>query len=500
MANRSENYALQLHNISKSFPGVKALDNVSFDVKWGTVHSIVGENGAGKSTLMKIINGMHPADEGEILINGEKVHITSPKIAKSLGIAMIFQELNYVPNLTVAENFFINKQPKNKMGFINWKKLRASAAEILEKEQVNTNIDTIIGQVPISDIQMLEIIKATSENARIIIMDEPTSSLTRGETKRLFEKIEKLRSEGCAIIYISHKMEEVFRLSDYITIMRDGHSIKTGPVSEFDEKAVISMMVGREIDSIYPERDEKPGGIVLDVKGLRGAAFHDISFNVRAGEIIGFAGLVGAGRSEIVSAIFGLDPYSEGEITLEGKPFAVRGNIRKAIDSGIVMATEDRRKFGLIPTRPIKENISLPYLKMFSRFGLLRLKEEWTETKKYFDRLRVRALGLNTVVSTLSGGNQQKVILAKWLLSKPKVLIMDEPTRGIDVGAKHEIYEIMNELADEGVAIIMISSELPELIGMCKRIYVVADGQINGMLKGDEITQESVMTYATGGK
>ena len=500
MENKGNEYAIQLHHISKSFPGVKALDDVSFDVKWGTVHSIVGENGAGKSTLMKIINGMHGADEGEILVNGQKVSIPNPKVAKSLGIAMIFQELNYVPNLTVAENFFINKQPKNKLGLINWNQIRSKAKEILEKEQVNTTIDTIMGKVPISDIQMLEIIKATSENARIIIMDEPTSSLTRGETRRLFDKIEKLRAEGCAIIYISHKMEEVFSLSDYITIMRDGHSIKTAPASEFSEKDVISMMVGREIDNIYPEREEKPGDVVLEVKNFRGGVFEDVSFNVRAGEIIGFAGLVGAGRTEIVSAIFGLDPYAEGEILLEGKPFTAKSNIRKSIDSGIVMATEDRRKFGLIPTRSIKENISLPYLKKYSTAGLLHLKEEKADAQKYFDRLRVRALGLNTVVSTLSGGNQQKVILAKWLLSKPKVLIMDEPTRGIDVGAKHEIYEIMNELAAEGVAIIMISSELPELIGMCKRIYVVGDGHIKGMLQGSEITQESVMTYATGGK
>lgn len=500
MPNHADEYAIQLHNISKSFPGVKALDNVSFDVKWGTVHSIVGENGAGKSTLMKIINGMHPADEGQVIVDGQVVNITSPKVAKGLGIAMIFQELNYVPNLTVAENFFINQQPKNKLGLVDWKEIRFKAKDILETEQVHTSIDAIMAEVPISDIQMLEIIKATNENARIIIMDEPTSSLTRGETHRLFDKIERLKAEGCAIIYISHKMEEVFSLSDYITIMRDGKSIKTAPASEFTEKDVISMMVGREIDNIYPERESHPGNVVLSVEKLRGGAFSDVSFHVRAGEIVGFAGLVGAGRTEIVSSIFGLDPCIEGTITLEEKPFTSHSNIRKSIDTGIVMATEDRRRFGLIPTRSIKENISLPYLKKFSTAGLLHLNEERTETQKHFDRLRIRALGLNTMVSTLSGGNQQKVILAKWLLRKPKVLIMDEPTRGIDVGAKHEIYEIMNELAAEGVAIIMISSELPELIGMCDRIYVVAEGHITGELVGDEITQESVMTYATGGK
>ena len=495
-----EQYVLQLQNISKQFPGVKALDNVSIDVKPGTVHSIVGENGAGKSTLMKIINGMLKANEGTILVDGKKVDISSPKVASELGISMIFQELNYVPNLTVAENFFINSQPKNKIGLVDWKKLKEQAADLLKQEQLDIDPEAIIATVPISDIQMLEIIKATSRQARIIIMDEPTSSLTRGETKRLFDKIVNLKQRGCTIIYISHKMDEIFELSDYVTIMRDGKTIKTAPVSEFNEKNIISMMVGREINDIYPKREQHIGDKVLELKNFSGGKFKDINMHVYAGEIVGFAGLVGAGRTEIVSALFGLDPYSEGEVILCGEPYKPKTNTRQAIEHGLVMATEDRRKFGLVATRSIKENISLPFLRSFSRLTFLNRKKEVDDVTRLFTRLAIKAPSINTLTSTLSGGNQQKVILAKWLLETPKVLIMDEPTRGIDVGAKHEIYQIMNELADAGVAIIMISSEMPELIGMCKRLYVIADGRITGELNGSEITQEAIMTYATGGQ
>ena len=495
----SENYALQLRHITKTFPGVKALNDVSFDVRYGTVHSIVGENGAGKSTLMKIINGMHMPNSGEIFVNGEKQHITSPQIAKKLGISMIFQELVYVPNLSVAENLCLGDPPRTKAGFVDWKTMREQADEILKIEHIHTTPNAMMYTVPISDAQMMEIVKATYHNAKIVIMDEPTSSLTQHESERLFDKIRRLKEEGCAVIYISHKMDEIFRLSDYVTIMRDGCSIKTAPIGEFTEKDVISMMVGREVSNLYPTREESHGEDVLRVTNLSGGVFKDVNFHVRAGEIVGFAGLVGAGRTEIVRAVCGFDPITSGTVEVSGaqlKPVT----IANAIKNGLVMASEDRRKYGIVGTRSIKENISLPNLKNLSKGGIVQKAKEKSAVQTYFDRLRIKAGSQNVPTYTLSGGNQQKVVLAKWLMASPKVLILDEPTRGIDVGAKYEIYEIMNELAQQGMGVVMISSELPELIGMCKRIYVVAEGRITGELKGDEITQESVMTYATGGK
>lgn len=496
----SENYAIQLRNITKTFPGVKALDNVSFDIRWGTVHSIVGENGAGKSTLMKIINGMHKANSGEILINGKPVNIASPFVAKELGISMIFQELVYVPNLSVAENLCLGNPPLNKLGLVDWRKMRKNAQEILDIEQIHATPTTMMRDVPISDAQMLEIVKATYQNAKIVIMDEPTSCLTHHEAERLFDKIKRLRDAGCAVIYISHKMDEIFRLSDYVTIMRDGKSIQSGPISQFSSKDIISMMVGRDVDDIYPTRKTALGEDVLVVKNLnRNKVFHDINFHVRAGEIVGIAGLVGAGRTEIVSSIFGLDPLDSGEVYVKGKKLT-NISIANSVQNGLVMASEDRRKFGIIGTRNIRENISLPNLAHMSERGFVKRKQEKQETERLFNRLRIKANSINVLSSTLSGGNQQKVVLARWLMSKPDVLIMDEPTRGIDVGAKHEIYELMNEMALEGMGVIMISSELPELLGMCTRIYVVAEGELVGELEGDEISQENVMTYATGGR
>ncbi len=494
----NENFALQLRHITKTFPGVKALNDVSFDVRYGTVHSIVGENGAGKSTLMKIINGMHAPNSGEIYVNGEKQNITSPQVAKKLGISMIFQELVYAPNLSVAENLCLGDPPRTKAGFVDWKTMRAQADEILKIEHIHTTPNAMMYTVPISDAQMMEIVKATYHDARIVIMDEPTSSLTQHESERLFDKIRRLKEAGCAVIYISHKMEEIFNLSDYVTIMRDGCSIKTAPISEFTEKDVISMMVGREVSNLYPTCDAVQGEDVLRVENLSGGVFRDVSFHVRAGEIVGFAGLVGAGRTEIVRAVCGFDPITSGTVEVAGetlKPVT----IANAIQKGLVMASEDRRKYGIVGTRSIKENIALPNLKMLSKSGFVEKNKEKAAVQTYFDRLRIKAGSQNVPTYTLSGGNQQKVVLAKWLMAKPKVLILDEPTRGIDVGAKYEIYEIMNELAKQGMGVVMISSELPELIGMCKRIYVVAEGRITGELKSGEITQEKVMTYATGG-
>ena len=494
-------FKLQLKNISKSFPGVKALDNVTLNVRKGTVHSIVGENGAGKSTLMKILNGAFLPDEGEIWIDGSKVNIRTPKDAEDHGIAMIWQELQFVPNLSIQENLVINNHPTKKgTPFVDWKKVHTDAKAILEKEEITHDPKTLLKDISVSDIQLLEIIKATSKDAQIIIMDEPTSSLTQHETERLFDKINKMRAEGRTILYISHKMDEVFSLSDDVTIMRDGQFVGTYPISEIDPPSIIAKMVGRKVDSIYPERESEIGDVLFEVKDLCcGKLYQDISFNVRKGEVVGFAGLVGAGRTEIMRALSGLDPHDSGEIILDGKPVNTK-TVSSAVNAGVMMATEDRRRYGLIPVRSIKENITLSSLKKISAGPFIKKKEEKKQAKIYFDRMRVKAPNMDTPTYTLSGGNQQKAVIAKWMMAHPRLFIMDEPTRGIDVGAKWEIYNLMNEMVADGMSIIMISSELPELLGMCDRIYVVCEGRINGEIQRKDFTQELVMTYATGGR
>lgn len=494
-------YKLQLKGICKSFPGVKALDNVSLNVRKGTVHSLVGENGAGKSTLMKILNGSLMPDGGEIWIDGKKVNIRTPKDAEQLGIAMIWQELQFVPHLTIQENLVINGHPKKgKTPFINWKKINESAKNILKKEGIMHDPKTLLSDISVSDIQLLEIVKATTKNAKIIIMDEPTSSLTQHETDRLMEKIKRLREEGTTIIYISHKMDEVFELSDDVTIMRDGKFVGTYPIAEVNRDEIIAMMVGRKVENIYPERDTPIGDILFEVNELCcGKLYQNVSFHVKKGEIVGFAGLVGAGRTEIMRAIAGLDPYDSGDIFLEKKKINPK-SVTNAVDAGIMMATEDRRRYGLIPIRSIKENITLAGLKKLCKGPFINKKRENKEAMVYFNRMRVKAPSLNTPTYTLSGGNQQKAVLAKWMMANPKVFIMDEPTRGIDVGAKFEIYNLMNEMIREGMSIIMISSELPELLGMCDRIYIVCEGRINGEIAREEFTQERIMNLATGGK
>ena len=495
-----EEYKLQLKNITKTFPGVKALDNVSLKVRKGTVHSIVGENGAGKSTLMKILEGSYRPDSGEIWIDGKHAHIHSSKDGMEYGIAMIFQELQIQPHLTIEESLFVNKLPTKKgTPFVDWKKVHNDACELLKDEEFNHSPKKLASEISISDNQLIEIIKATTVDAQIIIMDEPTSSLTQHETDRLFKKIKKMRAEGRTIIYISHRMEEVFELSDDVTVMRDGQVIATKPLKDVDRDSLISMMVGRKLDNVFPERKHDVGDIIFEAKNFScGKLYQDISFNVCQREIVGFAGLVGAGRSEIARAIAGLDPYDSGEIFLDGKKQNNK-TINHAVASGIMMATEDRRKYGLIPVRSIKENISLAKLRDFCIGPFIKLKQEDKEARVYYDRMRVKAPSIETETYTLSGGNQQKVVLAKWMMANPKVFIMDEPTRGIDVGAKFEIYNIMNEIISENKSIIFISSELPELLGMCDRIYVVHEGRITGELSRKEFSQEKVMNYATGG-
>ncbi len=487
---------LELKNISKSFPGVKALDQVSFSLKKGTVHVLCGENGAGKSTLMKILDGIYQPDEGEIIIDGEKVQIHNPIDARKHGVAMIFQELTYVPDLTVAENVFMGRWPKAGKLRMDWKKIRQETVRLMEQEGLPYQPDTLLRSLSVADIQLIEILKAVSFDAQILIMDEPTSSLSDKETEFLFRKILELKQRGVSIIYISHKMDEIFRLADEITILRDGAAITTKGVNETDMDEVVHLMVGRKLENRFPKKELPIGEEVLRVEGLsRGGVFQDVSFSVNRGEIVGMAGLVGAGRTETMSAVFGLDPYEKGKIILAGKETQIR-SATEAIEKGIAMVSEDRRRYGIIPVRDILENTSLASLKNYFYKGRRHKKEEIEKVTGVCEKMRVKTPSLETKIANLSGGNQQKVILAKWLLCNPEVLILDEPTRGIDVGAKSEIYQLMEEFAEEGKGILMVSSELPELIGMCDRIYVMKEGKIAGCLKREEFSQEAIMSMA----
>jgi inositol transport system ATP-binding protein len=487
---------LEVKHISKSFPGVKALDDVSFAARGGSVHVLCGENGAGKSTLMKIINGLYEPDSGETFIRGEKVTIDSPIRAGELGISMIFQELNYMPELSVEESLFVGRWPKTRFGRIDWKTIRARTLQLLEQEGLSFDPEARLKDLSISNLQMLEIVKAISRDADIIIMDEPTSSITSNEIEILFEKIAGLRARGKAVVYISHKMEEIFRIADEISVLRDGRVVTTRPREELDIDSVITLMVGRALGQGYPKEDVRRGDVVLEVEHFSGpSGFSDISFKVREGEIVGFAGLVGAGRTETARALFGLDEHSEGTIRVRGKPARIH-SVQDSIKSGIAMLSEDRRRFGIVPVRDVRENVTLASLDQFFRNGHLNKSKEISAVKDICGRINVKMSSLDAQVSTLSGGNQQKVVLSKWMLREPDILILDEPTRGIDVGAKFEIYKLMTNLVKEGKSIVMVSSELPELIGMCDRIYVMAGGQITGELERAEFSQETIMRYA----
>lgn len=489
---------LEVKNISKSFPGVKALGDICFSVKAGSVHVLCGENGAGKSTLMKIINGIYQPDSGEIIVKGERVSIPSPIRAGQLGISMIFQELNYMPEMTVEESLFIGRLPKNRFGMVDWKSIRSQTLALLAAEQLPYHPETKLKDLTVSDLQMLEILKAISREADILIMDEPTSSIAQKEVGILFEKIAALKARGKAIVYISHKMDEIFQIADEISILRDGRIIETRAKEEFDINSVIALMVGRELAGDYPKEEIPAGEMVLEVENFSGPkGFHDAQFHIREGEIVGFAGLVGAGRTELVRALFGLDPHTAGTVRLHGKEIRI-GSVKESIGHGIVMVSEDRRRYGLVLIRSVKENVTLASLQKFFRSGKLHAEEEKEAVEQVCERIRVKTPSIDTQVSTLSGGNQQKIVLSKWMMRNPELLILDEPTRGVDVGAKYEIYKLMSEIVREKKAILMVSSELPELIGMCDRIYVMATGEITGELSRQDFSQEAIMKYAMG--
>lgn len=489
---------LRVSGIEKSFPGVKALSNINFAVRKGTVHALCGENGAGKSTLMKVLTGLYKADKGQIFIDEKPVEIKNPIQAREYGISMIAQELNYVSELSVEENLFMGRLPVNKFGKVDWKTVRREAVKFLEEQHLSYAPDQKLKTLTVSDIQMLEIIKAVTNNAQVVLMDEPTSSISQNEVKRLFETIGQLKEKGVSIIYISHKMDEVFQIADDITVIRDGEVVSTDKAEDLDIETVIARMVGRKMDNAYPKEELKLGDVSFEVKDFNAKGiFADINFHARKGEIVGFAGLVGAGRTELMRAVFGLDKKDSGSVEIDGREVSIKSP-EDAISRGVIMLSEDRKEYGIVPVRSVMENASLASLKRYFYGGRNHKKQEQQEVADIFTKMNVKTPSLETLISSLSGGNAQKVLLARWMLCEPEVMILDEPTRGIDVGAKFEIYKLMTDIVKEGKTIIMVSSELPELIGMCDRIYVMCQGRIMGCLNRDEFSQEAIMMRATG--
>lgn len=493
---RSDTAALlEMRGISKSFPGVLALKRVSLSVNSGEVLALVGENGAGKSTLMKILSGVHAMDEGDIFIDGRKAEIKDPLSSQLMGISIIYQELNLLGNMNIAENIFIGREPKGKV-FIDKQAMHREARRLLD--EVGLNLDTRIKVRALSTAQkqMVEVAKALSFRAKLIIMDEPTSSLTETETGTLFQIIRSLREKNVAVVFISHRMNEIFDISDEIAVMRDGEMVGRLATKETDANEVISYMVGRELKDIFAKQPAEIADVVLEVKNLSTRSLlEDISFHVRQGEILGFAGLVGAGRSEVMRAIFGIDKKETGEIFLRGEKVDIRTTV-DALKYGIGYVPEDRKEQGLILRMTVKKNVSLPSLRAIADRWFLNKKKESALASEYIDALRIKTPSDEQRVVNLSGGNQQKVVIAKWMAISPDVLILDEPTRGIDVGAKKEIHMLMSELAKKGVAIIMISSELPEILGMSDRIIVMHKGRIKGELSGGDASQQAIMKMA----
>ena len=491
---------MRVAGVEKSFPSVKALSNIDFSVRKGTVHALCGENGAGKSTLMKIIMGLYKADKGQLYIDEKPVEIKSPIQAREYGISMIAQELNYVPELSVEENLFLGRLPVNRLGKVNWKQVRRQTIQFLKDEGLPYSPAQKLKTLTVSDIQMLEIIKAVTNNAQIIIMDEPTSSITEKEVAQLFKKIGELKAKGVSIIYISHKMDEVFKIADDITVLRDGSVVSTDRAEDLDLDTVIARMVGRKISNIYPREDVAIGEKAIEVEHFcQKGIFEDISFYARRGEIVGFAGLVGAGRTETMRAVFGLDPHESGVVKINGKEVSIKST-SDSIANGLIMLSESRRDDGIVPVRSVRENASLANLGRYIYGGYTHKRKERQEVGEMFGKMNVKTPSKDTEISKLSGGNQQKVLLARWMLCDPEIMILDEPTRGIDVGAKFEIYKLITGMVKENKAVIMVSSELPELLGMCSRIYIMCQGRISGCITREEFSQETIMMYATGAK
>lgn len=486
---------LKVNGLSKSFFGVKALDNIHFDLKKGEVHALMGENGAGKSTFMKILIGLLKADSGSISLNSEQIENMDVHSIMQKGISMIHQEILMVPELSVAQNIFLGREIMQAY-LMDEQAINQQAENLLQSMGLNIKVQTKVKHLSIAELQLIEIAKAVSNNARVIIMDEPSSALSEKEVEILFKIIQDLKSKGVAIIYISHKMEEIYQIADRITVLRDGKFIATKPAAELDKNSLIALMVGREIEELYSANPTTQAEVVLKVKNLnKKGKFSDINFEVHAGEVLGIAGLMGAGRTEIARAIYGLDNFDSGEIMLNGKQLKIRSP-KDAIREGIGYVSEDRKALGFIPELSVKQNISLSSILNYSKAWFINEQKEENASNKIAQQLNIKASGLKQKVMNLSGGNQQKVVIARVLLASPSLIILDEPTRGIDIGAKHEIYKLIRQLTESGLAVIMISSELPEILGMSNRILVLSKGKQKIILTQKEASQEKIMQYA----
>lgn len=487
---------VEFKHISKSFPGVKALTDISLTLEPGEVHVLVGENGAGKSTLMKILSGAYTADEGELWIEGKQVEKNSPTVASDLGIGMIYQELNLIPELSIARNIFMCNEIKGKLKVFNSSRaMNAEARRLMREINLEEEPTTLVKNISVGSQQLVEIIKAISKQCKVLVFDEPTSSLTAAEIEKLFAMIRKLKEQGVGMFYISHRLEELYEIGDRVSIMRDGCLIGTHSIRELRMEQMIEQIAGRKIENLYPHTRKTPGRNVLEVSHLEGDDFHDISLHVRAGEIVGLSGLMGAGRTELVQAIMGIDRYHAGCVLINEKPLK-KNSVKKAITLGAGLLPENRKQQGLALSLSIRENAVISSLEKLNKHGIVNVKRERSAAEKYRKELAMATPSVEKVTNYLSGGTQQKVVIAKWLLADLELFIFDEPTRGIDVGAKSEIYRLMDELVERGAAILMISSDLPEILGMSDRIYVMAQGRLTGELDISEADQNKVLTLA----
>ncbi len=491
-----EEYILELKDVVKTFGGVTALNKVCFRLKEGEVHALMGENGAGKSTLIKTITGVHRPDSGEIYFQGKPVSFHSSNDSAKLGIAAVYQHVTAFPDLSVTENIFMGQEIKNKLGFYDWKAMRKKAEELLKPLKPGLDVTQNMSALSVAEQQLVEIAKALSRDLKVLIMDEPTASLTQHECEELYEIVDDLRRKGVSIIFISHRMEDMYRLASKVTVFRDSQYIGCWDVDKISEKELISHMVGRELQQMYPERNAKIGNVVLEVKNLsKTGLFKNVSFNVKKGEVVAFTGLVGAGRTEVCQSLFGIAPADSGEILLEGKAVKINSS-KNAFARGIGLLPEDRQLQGLIEQQPIFENVSSASLSHFAKGGFLDVEKEKATAEELCSRIQLKAENISALPSSLSGGNQQKVVFAKLLNCDLKILILDEPTKGVDVGAKYSIYEIINDLAARGWGILIVSSEMPEVIGMADRVYVMSSGRITAEFAKEEITQEKLLIAA----
>ena len=494
----TDEFLLRMEEISKHFPGVHALDNVSLEVRPGTVHALMGENGAGKSTLMKILIGMYSSDGGTITLEGKQVTIPDTRTGLGMGISMIHQELSPVPEMTVAENIWLGREPMGPMRLIDYKKMNADTQALFDRWEIAINPKAYMKDLSIAQTQMVEIAKAISFDSKIIIMDEPTSAITEREVDHLHRMIRELKADGKAIIYITHKMDEVFKIVDYVTVFRDGKLVGTYPAAELNRDKLIALMVGRELTNMFPKEDADIGDVILSVRNLnRGKLVRDVSFDLRRGEILGFAGLMGAGRTEVLETLFGIAKAESGDILINGQKVTI-SQPKDAIEAGLALLTEDRKQTGIMGVLSVRDNMIMAALPKYSPNGILQRKRINDDCEDQRRKLATKTPSLDQLIQNLSGGNQQKVLISRWLLTLPDILMIDEPTRGIDVGAKSEIHRLMSMLAQQGKAIIMVSSEMPEVLGMSDRIIVMHDGQVGGIVERADATQEKIMELATG--